>query len=84
MFDDVILDVFLRDQKKLYDEPVAYSREEAKEFLEEVCAVVCDSAKECFEILDDEMDAAGIDISNIGELEEVFEIGDGRYLIVEG
>lgn len=84
MFDDIILDVFLRDQKKLFDEPVATSREEASEFLEEVCAVVCDSRQECFEILEDEMDVTGIDVSEIGEIEEVFEIGDGRYLIVEG
>lgn len=84
MFDDAVLDVFLRDQSRLFDEPVAASREEAEEFLEEVCAVVCESAKECLEILDEEMDVAGIDEKDIGDIEEVFEIGDGRYLIVEG
>ena len=54
------------------------------EFLEEVCAVICDSAHECLEVLDEEMEVAGIGPEDITDIEEVFEIGDGRYLIVEG
>ena len=46
MYDDKVLDVFLRDQKQLFDEPVASTREEAKEFLEELMAVVCENADE--------------------------------------
>ena len=33
--------VFLRDQTQLFDEPVAYDIEEAKEFLEEYCDTDC-------------------------------------------
>ena len=46
MFDDKVLEVFLRDQKQLFDEPVASTKEEAKEFLEELMAVVCEIADE--------------------------------------
>ena len=35
--------VFLRDQKKLFDEPVAETLEEAEAFLEDCMAVVVDS-----------------------------------------
>ena len=38
--------VFLRDQKQLFDEPVAYDLEEAKEFLEDCMAVYCKNIKE--------------------------------------
>ena len=38
--------VFLRDQKQLFDEPVAYDLEEAKEFLEDCMAVYCKDIKE--------------------------------------
>ena len=31
--------VFLRDQKQLFDEPVAYNSEEAKEFIEDDMAI---------------------------------------------
>ena len=33
--------VFLRDQKKLFDEPVVYDLEEAEDFLEECFAQYC-------------------------------------------
>ena len=38
--------VFFRDQRQLFDEPVAYDIEEAKEFLEECMAVYCKNIKE--------------------------------------
>ena len=43
--------VFLRDQKQLFDEPVAYDLEEAKEFLEDCMAVYCKDIKELREVL---------------------------------
>ena len=46
--------VFLRDQKQLFDEPVAYDLEEAKEFLEDCMAVYCKDIKELREVMDDE------------------------------
>ena len=42
--------VFLRDQKQLFDEPVAYDLEEAKEFLEDCMAVYCKDIKELREV----------------------------------
>ncbi|MBO6260812.1 MAG: glyoxalase [Lachnospiraceae bacterium] len=83
MFDDLVLEVFLRDQLKLFSEPVAETRDEAEGFLEEVFAEVVDSPEEVLEYLDE----AGMDVTDMGkddiaEIEEVFPIGDGRYLIV--
>lgn len=45
-YDEKVLDVFLKDQGKLFPEPVAENREEAKEFLEDILAVVVDSIEE--------------------------------------
>ncbi len=85
MYDDAVLDVFLRDQKQLFDEEVASSREEARQFLEELMAVVVDSADEVREYFEEEgVDLGEEEAGNILEADEVFEIGDGRYLIVEG
>ena len=83
MFDDLVLEVFLRDQLKLFSEPVAETRDEAESFLEEVFAEVVESPEEVLEYLDE----AGMDVTDMGkddiaEIEEVFPIGDGRYLIV--
>lgn len=82
MFDDKVLDVFLKKQKQLFDEEVAETREEAEAFLEDCLAQVVDSKKEVIEYFEE----VGLDFDkdSIFEAEEVFEIGDGRYLIVEG
>jgi len=85
MYDDRVLDAFLKDQGKLFDEPVASTREEAKGFLEELMAVVVDSADEVREYFEEEgVDFDAPEIGDILKADEVFEIGDGRYLIVEG
>ena len=85
MFDDKVLDVFLRDQKQLFDEPVASTREEARDFLEELMAVVCGSADEVREYFEEEgVDLDAPEAGDILSADEVFAIGDGRYLIVEG
>ena len=84
-YDDKVLDVLLEKQLQLVPEEVATSREEAEEFLADCFAVVVDSAKEVWEYFEDaEIDMEGADIDGILEADEVFEIGDGRYLIVEG
>ena len=49
MFDDLVLEVFLRDQLKLFSEPVAETRDEAEGFLEEVFAEVVESPEEVLE-----------------------------------
>ena len=84
MYDKKTIKAFLDNQLKLFPEKVAENEEEAAEFLEDVCAVVCKNKKEVIEYLEDEMDIAGMSEDEILASEEVFDIGDGRYLIVEG
>jgi len=81
-FDDAVLECFLKNQLQLFPEKVAESMEEAEEFLADCLAVVVNSVDEVIEFFEEE----GIDIdgASVEEIEEVFDIGDGRYLIVEG
>jgi len=81
-FDDEVLKVFLKNQLQLFPEKVAETLEEAESFLEECMAVVVDSPREVAEYFAEE----GIDTEGeeIMQAQEVFDIGDGRYLIVEG
>ena len=84
-FDDVVLQCFLDNQEQLFPEPVANSLEEAEAFLEEVMALVVDSPKEVWEYFDEQgVDLEGADEEEILTADEIFDIGDGRYLIVEG
>lgn len=84
-YDDLVLDVFLEKQLQLFPEEVAFDREEAAEFLADCFAVVVNSPKEVWKYFEEaEVDMEGADIDGILEADEVFEIGDGRYLIVEG
>jgi hypothetical protein len=84
-FDDAVLECFLKNQKQLFPEPVANNLEEAENFLEECMAVVVNSVAEVIEFFEDEgVDMEGAMDDEILEADEVFDIGDGRYLIVEG
>lgn len=84
-YDEKVLQAFLDNQTKLYPEEVAATLKEADDFLTEVMAVVVDSADEVWEYFDEEcIDMEGADKDEILEADEVFAIGDGRYLIVEG
>ena len=84
-YDDVVLQCFLEHQNQLFPEPVAHSMEEAEVFLEECMAVVVNSVKEVWELFEEEgVDMEGADENGILEADEVFAVGDGRYLIVEG
>lgn len=84
-FDDVVLQCFLDNQEQLFPEPVANSLEEAEAFLEEVMALVVNSPKEVWEYFDEQgIDMEGADEEEILTADEIFDIGDGRYLIVEG
>ena len=77
--------VFLRDQKQLLDEPVAYDLEEAKEFLEDCMAVYCKDIKELREVMDDEgMDVSDLSNDELLEQLEVFRLDNGGYFFVEG
>ncbi len=84
MYDKKVLEVFLANQLQLFPEKVASNEQEAREFLEDVCAVVCKNKKEVMDYLEDSMDINGMTEAEIISSEEVFAIGDGRYLIVEG
>ncbi len=82
-FDDAVLTCFLENQSQLFPEDVVSNLEEAEAFLEECMAVVVDSADEVREYFEEE----GIDVEDAEDVldaSEVFDIGDGRYLIVEG
>ena len=77
--------VFLRDQKQLFDEPVACDLEEAKEFLEDCMAVYCKDIKELREVMDDEgMDVSDLSNDELLEQLEVFRLDNGGYFFVEG
>ena len=69
------------NQLQLFPEEVASTEEEAAEFLEEMFAVVVKGKKEVLEYFEEE--GTDIDVDTILEACEVFDIGDGRYLIVE-
>ncbi|MDE6406319.1 MAG: glyoxalase, partial [Lachnospiraceae bacterium] len=63
---------------------VAETYEEAENFLEECMAVVVDSVRDvCLFFEEEGVDMEGADEEGILEADEVFEIGDGRYLIIE-
>ena len=85
MYDEAVLRCFLENQEQLFPERVAWTLEEAENFLEECMAVVVDSMREVWEYFDEEgVDMEGADEEEILSADEVFEVGDGRYLIVEG
>jgi len=83
MFDEDVIRCFLNKQSQLFPEDVAENEEEAEAFLEDCMAVVVESANEVLEYFEEE----GVDVIDLDDAlgaSEVFEIGDGRYLIVEG
>ncbi|HBA70003.1 MAG TPA: glyoxalase [Lachnospiraceae bacterium] len=84
-YDDAVLTCFLKKQGQLFPEDVAESPEEAEAFLEDCMAVVVGSVREVWEYFEEAgIDMEGADEEEILGADEVFEIGDGRYLIVEG
>lgn len=84
-YDDAVLECFLKNQGQLYPEPVAETMEEAEEYLEDCMAVVADSLEEVLEYLEEVgVDLEGAEGEEVLENDEIFDVGDGRYLIVEG
>ena len=84
-YDDAVLNCFLKNQLQLFPVEVAETLEEAENFLEDCLAVVVDSVEEVIEYFEDEgIDMEGAMDEEILEAAEVFDVGDGRYLIVEG
>ena len=80
-FDKKVLDTFIKDQLQLFPEEVASTPEEAAEFLEEMFAVVVKGKRGVRKYFEE----AGVDMSegDILEASEVFDVGDGRFLIVQ-
>ncbi len=83
-YDKEVLEVFLKKQGQLFDQPVAETPEEAADFLEMCMAVVCDSLKEVKEYLAEVSDINGMSLEELKEASEVFALSKGRYLVVEG
>ncbi len=84
-YDDAVIQCFLAKQLQLFPETVAETEAEAEAFLEDCMAYVANSKEEVWDYFDE----SGIDMEHMNQEEilsasEVFEIGDGRYLIVEG
>lgn len=83
-YDEAVLECFLENQLQLLPEKVAENIDEAEAFLEECMAVVVDSLDEVWDYFDAEgIDLEGQEREEIVDAPEVFDIGDGRYLIVE-
>lgn len=85
MYTEESIEVFLKEQGRLYDEPVAETVEEAEKFLEDCMAVEVKNIKEVRTYLDE----AGADVSGMSDEEleeacEAFTLPSGGYLIVEG
>lgn len=83
-FDKACLTYFLEHQNQLFPEEVAETMEEADAFLEDCIAVVCKNKNEVKKYFEESgADIAGMSQDEILSAQEVFAIGDGRYLIVE-
>ena len=81
---NVCAQVFLKEQGKLFDEPVAENITEAIEFLEDCFAQEFDTIKEVREYLEEVgMDTAGLSDGELEDELEVFKLPDGTYFVVE-
>ena len=82
MYSEEAVEVFLKDQSRLYDEPVAETPEEAQEFLEDCMAVEVENIKEVRAYLDEAgADVSGMTDEDLEEACEVFTLPSGGYLI---
>ena len=85
MYTEESIEIFLKEQSRLYDEPVAETFEEAEEFLEDCMAVEVKNIKEVRKYLDESgADVSGMSDEELEEACEVFALPSGGYLIVEG
>ena len=83
-YDEAVLKCFLEIQLQVLPEMVEDNIDEAEAFLEECVAVVVDSVDEVWDYFNEEgIDLEGQEKEEIADAPEVFDIGDGRYLIVE-
>lgn len=83
-YDEGVLRAFLKLQYDIFDEEMAGSLEEAEEFLEDCLAVVCNDLKEVRAYFEEEgTDIYEMDDRQLMESDEVHELPDGRFLILE-
>ena len=78
-----VAEYFLKNQERMYDEPVAETVEEAIEFLEDCMAMVFEDIETLKEYLSEDADITDMSDEDIEESLEVFKLPDGRYLLVE-
>lgn len=84
-YNEECLLTFLKNQGRLFDEPVAENLAEADAFLEDCMAVVVSSIEEVREYFQENgADVEGMSDEELEEASEVFSLPDGSYLIVEG
>ena len=75
----------MKNQGRLFVEPVAENLAEAEAFLEDCMAVVVSSIEEVREYFQENgADVEGMSDEELEEASEVFSLPDGGYLIVEG
>lgn len=84
MYDKECIETFLKEQGKLFDEPVAENYEEAEEFLEDCMAQVFENIDDVRQYFEENMDVTDVTDDELLEELEVFKLPGGRYLIVEG
>ena len=84
-YSKLCVETFLKNQGQLFDQPVAETPQEAREFLEDCMAVVVKNVKEVRRWLDESgMDVTGMSDEEILDASEIFPLPDGTSLIVEG
>ena len=85
LYDETVISYFLEHQTQLFPEPVAETEDEAKDFLTDCMAAVCEDLEEAREYLDESgMDVTGLSDEELVAEAEVFSLPDGRFLVVEG
>lgn len=85
MFTEECINTFLENQEQLFPQAVAESYEAAEAFLEDCMAQVVDSIEEVREYLEESgADVEGMSDEELEDASEVFDLPDGKYLIVEG
>lgn len=83
-YDEECIRTFLEKQLQLFQEEVAQTPEEAEEFLQDCMAVVCKNRKEVREYFDNAgTDIVGLSDNDLEELEEVFALPSGKFLVIE-
>lgn len=79
------VEYFIEHQEQLLGRREFETLQEADEFLQDCMAVVCDSLEDVREYLEEVgMDAYGMDDEELLSQSEIFAVGDGKYLVVEG